>query len=157
MSAGDVEMRQRQALHGTGDDDVSLDVQLHPKPGVNPAKLQETAAERASGKMGLSPIRKELAAAHADAAAGAVEDNDFVNVVSGDDSQRLKRLQFIDLAAVSPVEVSPVIQNGDTGDKRSPVELLRLVFIKPVNMRTHDASSHCKLCSEGQRHDVVII
>src|SRR5262245_22720558 len=100
-----VEAREGEFLDRAGDDGFAVDVQLHAESRVDAAELEETAAERASGERGIAPLRKEQAAADAHASFLPGDDENFVEMVAGNDRQRLHVRQLVDLAAVGPVRI----------------------------------------------------
>src|SRR5688500_6398814 len=105
-----VEMRHRQPSHRAGDDGLVAGTQLHAEARVDAAQLQEAAAQRRAGQLNLAPIGEELTTTYANPALMTVEDNDLVKRVMGGDGERLKDCNRIDLAAVGPLGVGPVVE-----------------------------------------------
>ena len=67
----------RDFTNPAGNDEAFPEMDFKAEPDINPAKLQETAAERTAGQSGWGEFRKEPAAANEDFAGPAADNVDL--------------------------------------------------------------------------------
>src|SRR5262245_10945215 len=104
-------MRQRQAHHRARDDGLAVDMELHAETGVHAADLQEPPAQRTPRQLRLAPFRKKLTASQSHDAACRVDHDELVQVVMGNNSECLEYWKFVDLTAVCPFSICPIIKD----------------------------------------------